>query len=88
MISASSLENIDVGKTIKQLKALLQENDVTLPEYLYLLMRGIVLLEGIEQKLDPEINLIEILKPYTEKILKRKFSFENLAAKGFDWRIR
>lgn len=84
MISASSLENIDVGKTIKQLKALLQENDVTLPEYLYLLMRGIILLEGIGQKLDPEINLIEILKPYTEKILKRKFSFENLTAKGFD----
>ena len=84
MISASSLENINVGKTIKQLKTLLQENDVTLPEYLYLLMRGIILLEGIGQKLDPEINLIKILEPCTEEIIRRKFSAKNIAAKGIE----
>ena len=84
MISASSLENIDVGKTIKQLKALFQENNVILPEYLYLLMRGILLLAGIGQRLDPEINLIEILKPYTEEIIRKKFSAKNIAAKGID----
>ena len=84
MISASSLENIDVGKIIKQLKSLLQENDVTLPEYLYLLMRGIILLEGIGKNLDPEINLLEILKPYTEEIIRKKLSPVNLATQGFD----
>jgi ubiquinone biosynthesis protein len=84
MVSASSLENINVGKIIKQLKELLQENDVTLPDYLYLLMRGIILLEGIGQKLDPEINLIEILEPYTEEIISKKFSAKNIVAKGID----
>jgi ubiquinone biosynthesis protein len=84
MISSSSLKNINVGTAINQLKALLQENDVTLPEYLYLLMKGILLLECIVRKLDPEINLTEILKPYTEEIIKNRLSLTNLAAKGFE----
>jgi ubiquinone biosynthesis protein len=84
MISTSSLNNINLGKTINQLKMLLQENDVTLPEYLYLLMRGIILLESIGRKLDPEINLVEILKPYTEAIVKKKFSPKNIASKGLN----
>jgi len=84
MVGASSLASLDLTRIFSQLRTLLLENDVTLPEYLYQLMRGLIHMEGIGKKLDPEINLVELLKPYYEKILKNRYSPKTLAEKGFD----
>lgn len=84
MIGASSLANLDFSRIFNQLRTLLQENDVNLPEYLYQLMRGLIHLEGIGKKLDPEMNLVELLKPYYKNILKNRYSPKSIAEKGFD----
>ncbi|MCB0459843.1 MAG: AarF/ABC1/UbiB kinase family protein [Flavobacteriaceae bacterium] len=75
LVDMSSLQSIDIKLIIKKLKLIFQENEVELPDYMYLLMKGIVLIEGIGRQLDPDINIYQIMKPYAVEIIEKKASF-------------
>jgi len=78
MADASSLNDIDISTVIIKLRKIFSENSITLPEHYYLLMKGLVQLEGTGRLLDPDIHVFEILKPYTKRILKERYSFRRL----------
>lgn len=62
--------------------AILNQNEILMPAHLYLLVRGIVLIEGIGRALIPDLNIIESLRPYIFQIAMRKLSPENLKKNG------
>ncbi len=82
MADASSLNDIDISTVIIKLRKIFSENSITLPEHYYLLMKGLVQLEGTGRLLDPDINVFEILKPYTKRILKERYSFRRLFSRN------
>jgi ubiquinone biosynthesis protein len=63
-ISNTSIRNIKLGTTLKQFKNVLYENRITIPHYLYILVRALVIIEGVGLKLDPEFNITDNLEPY------------------------
>lgn len=85
MLDGASLQHIDVKEVLGRFSAILNENEILMPAHLYLLVRGIVLIEGIGRALIPDLNIIESLKPYIFQIAMRKLSPENLKKNGLKY---
>jgi len=77
-VSNTSIQNIKLGITLTQFKTVLYENKVILPHYLYMLIRGIIIIEGVGLKLDPNFNITANLQPYIEKITRSRFSLKRI----------
>jgi len=77
-VSNTALQNIKLSSILDQFKTVLYENKITLPHYLYMLIRALVIIEGVGLKLDPAFNMTENLQPYTSKITKKRFSLKRL----------
>jgi ubiquinone biosynthesis protein len=89
ILDNNSIKNLDVGSLISRFGRLLNENKIILPEFIYLLVRGIVLLEGIGRELGIETNIIENVRPYSIEVIKRRLSpkyiIDKTADKLFTW---
>lgn len=69
MLDAQSIENIDVKDFFTRFSRILNNNEILMPDYVYLLVRGIVLIEGIGRTLSPKMNIIDGVRPYVNKIM-------------------
>lgn len=78
MIENASLGEINLNIVIKHLWEIIFENSLYFPEYIYQLIRGLSLMEGIGRKLYPELNLYETIAPYANQILRNKLEPRNL----------
>jgi len=76
MVSANTLENIDIKTFFSKFSNILNENHIIMPEHIYLLVRGVVLMEGIGRELLPSLNIVEKIEPYIQKIIQKRLSFE------------
>jgi len=81
-ISNTALQNIKLGTILIHFKTVLYENKIILPHYLYMLIRGLIIIEGVGLKLDPAFNITDNLKPYTSKIIRRRYSLKRLFKKN------
>ena len=81
-ISDTSIRNIKLGETLSQFKSVLFRNNIILSHNLYLLIRALIIIEGVGLKLDPEFNITENLKPYVSKLARKKYSLKRLVKKN------
>ncbi|CAZ97995.1 MULTISPECIES: ABC1 kinase family protein [Zobellia] len=81
-VSDTALQNVKIGSTLTQFKTVLYENKIVLPHYLYMLIRGLIIIEGVGRKLDPAFNISDNLEPYTAKIIGRRFNLKRLFKKN------
>ncbi|AOW20680.1 ABC1 kinase family protein [Urechidicola croceus] len=79
-----SIENIKLNTILNQFKNILFNNNVILPHYLYMLIRAIIIIEGVGLKLDPKFNVTINLKPYLNKIMAKRLSPKRILKKGFE----
>ncbi|MBF0649474.1 AarF/ABC1/UbiB kinase family protein [Dysgonomonas sp. GY75] len=79
-----SVKELNLAELAKTVSKLLNENQTILPEYIYLLVRGIILLEGIGRELGIDTNIIENVKPYGIKLMKQRFTPKHLTNKVLD----
>jgi len=84
IIDNISIKELDLSLLAKRFGRLLNENDIILPDYIYLLVRGTILLEGVGRELGLETNIIENVKPYGTKILKERLNPKYLTNKVID----
>lgn len=75
-VSNTEIKNMKMNVILDNFKTILYENKVTLPHYLYMLMRALVIMEGVGLKLDPEFNITQKLQPYITKITWNRFSLK------------
>ena len=80
-VSNTAIQNIRMNTVLGQFKNILYENKVTLPHYLYMLMRALVIIEGVGLKLDPEFNITTNLQPFMANISRKKFSLKRFIKK-------
>jgi ubiquinone biosynthesis protein len=73
-ISGASLKNLDFFQLSSMLKSIFKKNGLLFPPYVYLLMKGIVLIEVIGRKLDPELNILELIDPLALKVAQKRMS--------------
>lgn len=83
-VHSASLKEIDVAEILNKMKDVLKENRLVMPDYFYLLFKGITLMEGVGRSINPDLDIINSLKPYTKKIFFKKINPENLVKGSFD----
>jgi len=83
-VSNTSLQNIKLSSVLGQFKTVLYENKITLPHYLYMLIRALIIIEGVGVKLDPAFNITDNLQPYTSKITRKRFNLKRLFKKNIN----
>lgn len=71
-IHSTSLKNIDTYVIIEKMKDVLKENHIEMPGYFYLLFKGIGLIEGVGRTINPELDIVKSLLPYTKKMFAKK----------------
>ncbi|TLP81747.1 ABC1 kinase family protein [Maribacter sp. ACAM166] len=81
-ISDTSIQNIKLGATLTQFKSILYGNNIILPHNLYLLIRALIIMEGVGLRLDPEFNITDNLKPYMAKLTRKRFGLKRLFKKN------
>lgn len=83
-VHSSSLKNIDPHMIINKMKDVLKDNRLYMPDYFYLLFKGIGLIEGVGRTINPDLDIVKSLNPYTKKIFTRKINPKNLLKTGMD----
>jgi ubiquinone biosynthesis protein len=83
-VHSSSLKEIDPHLIINKMKDVLKDNRLNMPDYFYLLFKGIGLIEGVGRTINPDLDIVKSLSPYTKKILTRKINPKNLLRTGME----
>lgn len=77
----NTVNTIEVQVIIKKFNKILQKNHILLPEYVYILLRGIALIEGIGKQLDADLNIQRSMQPYAVKLARQKLYPKNIGKK-------
>ncbi|GAA0997230.1 ABC1 kinase family protein [Subtercola frigoramans] len=71
-----SLSELHIGPLVSELVAVLRNNHLQLRQEIALLVKMLVMVEGMGVTLDPAFTLSEALRPYTQKLLAEKYSLK------------
>jgi ubiquinone biosynthesis protein len=83
-VHSTSLKEINPQLIINKMKDVLKDNRLYMPDYFYLLFKGIGLIEGVGRTINPDLDVVKSLHPYTKKIFAKKISPKNLLKTGID----
>ncbi|MEO2071137.1 MAG: AarF/UbiB family protein [Zunongwangia sp.] len=84
MTDAGSLKNINLKEIAERFRLLFHDNQITLPEHFYLLLKGIAQIEGIGRHLDPDLDVYSVMQPYANKIFRKRISPKYWFSKSFN----
>lgn len=77
-VHSTSLKEIDPHAVMNKMKDVLKDNRLYMPDYFYLLFKGIGLIEGVGRTINPDLDVVKSLHPYTKKIFARKISPQHI----------
>jgi len=83
-VHSSSLKEINPQAIINKMKDVLKDNRLFMPDYFYLLFKGIGLIEGVGRTINPDLDIVKSLSPYTKKIFTKKINPKNILKTGMD----
>ncbi len=68
------LEEIDSNQVMAALNSLFFDYKIRIPSNLLLLLKALVIIEGVGLMLDPHYNIIQNIHPFVVRLLRRKYS--------------
>lgn len=68
------LNDFDFTGAINELTELIRRYEITLPPRIALLLKVLVMLEGMSRMASPTFNLMEVIRPYQRKLIMRRLS--------------
>ncbi|MBI1226090.1 MAG: hypothetical protein GC192_12715 [Bacteroidetes bacterium] len=75
------LAEIDSNEVMAALNSLFFDYKIRVPSNLLLLLKALVIIEGVGLMLDPKYNIIENIHPFVVRLLRRKYSPAKLSKK-------
>lgn len=73
------ISEIQVGELVARIFQLAFHHHIQIPAEMTLIAKVLITLQGITEKLDPDINLLVIMQPMASRLLRNAFSLEDLA---------
>ncbi len=70
----TSIENIDGNEVMRGLNALFFDYKIKIPSKLLLLLKALLIIEGVGLKLDPDYDIIESIGPYARRLLTKRYN--------------
>lgn len=83
VMSNVSIGALDLQAIFSKVWKIIGDNQIHFPEYIYQLIRGISLIEGIGKKLDPELNILAAIKPFSSRIVIQRLNPSDIAKRQF-----
>ncbi|SKA77359.1 ubiquinone biosynthesis protein [Prosthecobacter debontii] len=68
------LRDINVGHALTSLIEIIRRYHITLPPPLAVLLKTIIVLEGTSRRFSPDISLAELIQPFCQRMILRRFS--------------
>ena len=81
-VHSTSLDKIDVKALVGKMTHTLKNNQINMPDYLYLLLKGVSLIEGVGRSINPDLDVVKSLQPFTKKIILKKVSPKKFLTSG------
>lgn len=82
------LGELRVSALLNDVYTVMRRHQLHLPPNLALLLKTVIMIEGVGVNLDPDFHLTESLTPYTERLVMRRYSpvkwFRDLGRAGLD----
>lgn len=78
----------EVGKALERIVDLLSNHGLKLPSRFSLLIKALSTIESTGHALDPELNVLPIIRPYIEAVVRRRFSPDEILDEAQDYVIR
>ncbi len=77
-VSSTSIGNLDMKRLRKEAMELAYRYQLQMPSYLTALMKALITVEGVGQKLDPDFNFTEVARPLASKVYKERLKPDNV----------
>jgi ubiquinone biosynthesis protein len=68
------LKNVKIGALLSDVFAVMRSHHLHLPSNLALLLKTVIMVEGLGANLDPEFRLAAVLEPYTKQLVLQQYS--------------
>lgn len=68
-----SIENIDGNEIMKAINSLFFDYKIKIPSGLLLLLKALIIIEGVGLKLDPEYDMIDNIGPFAKELMTKRF---------------
>jgi ubiquinone biosynthesis protein len=75
------LRFISMAELGEELSTIARRNKVILPAELLLLAKTVANIESITRKLYPEVNIVELAKPYAQELVRKRYTPKNILKK-------
>jgi ubiquinone biosynthesis protein len=79
------LDQLDLGGALTEMTEIIRRYHILLPTGIALLLKVLVMLEGTSRLLNPQFNLIELMRPYQQKLMWRRLAPDRHLKKF--WRV-
>ena len=78
------LKRINLGQAVTEIFALAYEYHIRIPAEFTLLGKTIMTLEGVIEDLDKDLVLMELLRPYSNRLIRERYSYKLLKDAAFE----
>lgn len=72
--SVISVHKNEMSTVLMQLHEIIHKHGLNVPSHFFLLARSMVTVEGVIHNLDPELDLLEIARPFMTNIIRKKLN--------------
>ena len=76
-----SIKEFDLGGALEQLTAIIRGHHLILPSGVSLLLKTLIVLEGTARQLSPSFNLMELVGPFQDQLVRERFKPKRWLAK-------
>jgi ubiquinone biosynthesis protein len=78
------LSQVSLGDSVNDLLSVARQHHIFIPTELTLLGKTLMTMEGIVERLDPGLSIIQVAKPFGHLLLKERYRPKRLAENAFD----
>ncbi len=73
------LYQLNTEQVMNEMFDIISQHRIRIPRDLYLMIKALVVIEGIAETLDPQFDIIAHAKPYVQKVMRRRFDVTKMA---------
>lgn len=74
--------DINIGSALSSLIEIIRRYHITLPPALAVLLKTIIVLEGTSRRFSPDVSLAELIQPFCQRMLLRRFAPRQLVRRA------
>jgi ubiquinone biosynthesis protein len=80
----TSISEVEMSDIIEGLRKVMYEYKISISSNFHLLMRALIIIEGVGLMLYPEYNLMEEVQPYAKRIMAKRYSPQELLKRVYN----